>query len=71
LLAVHRGGRKAYEIWSHAMMAGRQRVNTQGAVPKKESQNPFLQVSTRIGSQSSGKAASELFVDHDTKDGSM
>ena len=33
---------KALEIWSHAVMSGRQRVDTQGAVHNEESQSTFL-----------------------------
>jgi len=30
-------GGKAWEIWSRAVMSGRQKVDTRGAVPNKES----------------------------------
>jgi len=37
------GGRKAWEIWSHTMTSGRQKVGACGAVPIEEiSRKPFL-----------------------------
>jgi len=39
-MQIRRG--KAWEIWSRAVTSGRQKVDTRGAVPDKESRRPFL-----------------------------
>jgi len=51
--------RKAWEIWSHAVMSGRQRVDTQGVVPD-EVLRLFLSctISPRAGGQSTSKVVS-------------
>jgi len=39
-MQIRRG--KAWEIWSRLVTSGRQKVDTWGAVPVKESRSPFL-----------------------------
>ena len=39
-MQIRRG--KAWEIWSCAVMSGRQKVDTRGAVPVEESRSPSL-----------------------------
>jgi len=41
-LQYSNAGGEAWEIWSHVVRSGRQRVDTQGAVPNKIFLKPFL-----------------------------